>query len=159
MLISSFIWWPTSMNLLCERVRWRPRSKASHCSRPWTHLGAPRLPLFLSPLGVSGTRARALPLSSSIISSGGQFSINHECLHLSCWTVFQIEAHLDTLINEQASYVLTRAGLSYIYNCVQQHSAEQVRPFPLLNYTNCKCNCWIVAFLRDPGFIRLLLWL
>uniref|UniRef100_A0A8B9H1S3 Conserved oligomeric Golgi complex subunit 6 n=1 Tax=Astyanax mexicanus TaxID=7994 RepID=A0A8B9H1S3_ASTMX len=38
---------------------------------------------------------------------------------------FQIEAHLDTLINEQASYVLTRAGLGYIYNCVQQHSAEQ----------------------------------
>uniref|UniRef100_A0A8C4IF30 Conserved oligomeric Golgi complex subunit 6 n=1 Tax=Dicentrarchus labrax TaxID=13489 RepID=A0A8C4IF30_DICLA len=39
---------------------------------------------------------------------------------------FQIEAHLDTLINEQASYVLTRVGLSYIYSCVQQHSAEQV---------------------------------
>uniref|UniRef100_A0A8B9H1W0 Conserved oligomeric Golgi complex subunit 6 n=1 Tax=Astyanax mexicanus TaxID=7994 RepID=A0A8B9H1W0_ASTMX len=39
---------------------------------------------------------------------------------------FQIEAHLDTLINEQASYVLTRAGLGYIYNCVQQHSAEQL---------------------------------
>uniref|UniRef100_A0A8C3A2E3 Conserved oligomeric Golgi complex subunit 6 n=1 Tax=Cyclopterus lumpus TaxID=8103 RepID=A0A8C3A2E3_CYCLU len=39
---------------------------------------------------------------------------------------FQIEAHLDTLINEQASYVLTRARLSYIYSCVQQHSAEQV---------------------------------
>uniref|UniRef100_A0A8C8A0N5 Conserved oligomeric Golgi complex subunit 6 n=1 Tax=Oryzias sinensis TaxID=183150 RepID=A0A8C8A0N5_9TELE len=39
---------------------------------------------------------------------------------------FQIEAHLDTLINEQASYVLTRAGLSYIYNCVQQHSTEQI---------------------------------
>ncbi|XP_077467080.1 conserved oligomeric Golgi complex subunit 6 isoform X1 [Stigmatopora argus] len=38
---------------------------------------------------------------------------------------FQIEAHLDTLINEQASYVLTRAGLGYIYNCVQQHGAEQ----------------------------------
>ncbi|XP_030007102.1 conserved oligomeric Golgi complex subunit 6-like [Sphaeramia orbicularis] len=38
---------------------------------------------------------------------------------------FQIEAHLDTLINEQASYVLTRAGLSYIYSCVQQHSTEQ----------------------------------
>uniref|UniRef100_A0A3B5AA60 Conserved oligomeric Golgi complex subunit 6 n=1 Tax=Stegastes partitus TaxID=144197 RepID=A0A3B5AA60_9TELE len=38
---------------------------------------------------------------------------------------FQIEAHLDTLINEQASYVLTRAGLSYIYSCVQQHGAEQ----------------------------------
>ncbi|KAL4647730.1 conserved oligomeric Golgi complex subunit 6 [Arapaima gigas] len=38
---------------------------------------------------------------------------------------FQIEAHLDTLINEQASYVITRAGLSYIYNCTQQHSADQ----------------------------------
>uniref|UniRef100_A0A9J8D926 Conserved oligomeric Golgi complex subunit 6 n=2 Tax=Cyprinus carpio TaxID=7962 RepID=A0A9J8D926_CYPCA len=40
---------------------------------------------------------------------------------------FQIEAHLDTLINEQASFVLTRAGLSHIYSCVQQHTAEQVR--------------------------------
>ncbi|NXY41121.1 COG6 protein, partial [Ceuthmochares aereus] len=38
---------------------------------------------------------------------------------------FQIEAHLDTLINEQASYVLTRAGLSYIYNSVQQYKPEQ----------------------------------
>ncbi|XP_066534986.1 conserved oligomeric Golgi complex subunit 6 [Hoplias malabaricus] len=38
---------------------------------------------------------------------------------------FQIEAHLDTLINEQASYVLTRAGLGYIYNCLQQYSPEQ----------------------------------
>ncbi|XP_051934424.1 conserved oligomeric Golgi complex subunit 6 [Hippocampus zosterae] len=38
---------------------------------------------------------------------------------------FQIEAHLDTLINEQASYVLTKAGLSYIYHCVQQHDAKQ----------------------------------
>lgn len=40
--------------------------------------------------------------------------------------VYQIEAHLDTLINEQASYVLTRAGLGYIYSCVQQYSSEQV---------------------------------
>uniref|UniRef100_A0A8C5AKV3 Conserved oligomeric Golgi complex subunit 6 n=1 Tax=Gadus morhua TaxID=8049 RepID=A0A8C5AKV3_GADMO len=38
---------------------------------------------------------------------------------------FQIEAHLDTLINEQASFVLIRAGLSYIYSCVQQHSTQQ----------------------------------
>ncbi|XP_051535392.1 conserved oligomeric Golgi complex subunit 6-like isoform X2 [Myxocyprinus asiaticus] len=38
---------------------------------------------------------------------------------------FQIEAHLDTIINEQASYVMTRAGLSHIYSCVQQHTAEQ----------------------------------
>ncbi|XP_030778047.1 conserved oligomeric Golgi complex subunit 6 isoform X2 [Rhinopithecus roxellana] len=40
---------------------------------------------------------------------------------------FQIEAHLDTLINEQASYVLTRVGLSSIYNTVQQHKPEQVQ--------------------------------
>lgn len=46
---------------------------------------------------------------------------------------FQIEAHLDTLINEQASYVLTRAGLSYIYNMVQQHKTEQG---PLANLPN-----------------------
>ncbi|KAM9172144.1 conserved oligomeric Golgi complex subunit 6 isoform 3-T3 [Pangshura tecta] len=38
---------------------------------------------------------------------------------------FQIEAHLDTLINEQASCVLTRAGLSCIYKSVQQHKPEQ----------------------------------
>ncbi|EDL35231.1 component of oligomeric golgi complex 6, isoform CRA_b [Mus musculus] len=38
---------------------------------------------------------------------------------------FQIEAHLDTLINEQASYVLTRVGLSYIYNTIQQHRPDQ----------------------------------
>lgn len=42
--------------------------------------------------------------------------------------LFQIEAHLDTLINEQASYVLTRAGLSYIYSSVQQHKPQQVSP-------------------------------
>ncbi|KAJ6659214.1 hypothetical protein lerEdw1_019260 [Lerista edwardsae] len=38
---------------------------------------------------------------------------------------YQIEAHLDTLINEQASFVLTRVGLSSIYNIVQQHKPEQ----------------------------------
>ncbi|KAM8975926.1 conserved oligomeric Golgi complex subunit 6 [Pelodytes ibericus] len=38
---------------------------------------------------------------------------------------FQVEAHLDTLINEQASFVLTRSGLSQIYSCVQQHRPEQ----------------------------------
>uniref|UniRef100_A0A8D0BHB0 Conserved oligomeric Golgi complex subunit 6 n=1 Tax=Salvator merianae TaxID=96440 RepID=A0A8D0BHB0_SALMN len=40
---------------------------------------------------------------------------------------YQIEAHLDTLINEQAAYVLTRVGLSSIYNIVQQHKPEQVQ--------------------------------
>uniref|UniRef100_A0A8C5CEF2 Conserved oligomeric Golgi complex subunit 6 n=1 Tax=Gadus morhua TaxID=8049 RepID=A0A8C5CEF2_GADMO len=45
---------------------------------------------------------------------------------------FQIEAHLDTLINEQASFVLIRAGLSYIYSCVQQHSTQQL-PVPRIH--------------------------
>ncbi|KAM4700591.1 conserved oligomeric Golgi complex subunit 6 [Discoglossus pictus] len=46
---------------------------------------------------------------------------------------FQVEAHLDTLINEQASYVLTRVGLSQIYSCVQQHKPENG---PLANLPN-----------------------
>lgn len=58
--------------------------------------------------------------------------------------VFQIEAHLDTLINEQASYVLTRAGLSYIYSCVQQHTAEQVEHRP-------PHHMWM--FLRPRAFL------
>ncbi|XP_065816666.1 conserved oligomeric Golgi complex subunit 6 [Labrus bergylta] len=61
---------------------------------------------------------------------------------------FQIEAHLDTLINEQASYVLTRAGLSYIYSCVQQHSAEQ-GPLSLLpSMDNSSVKAAMVQFDR-----------
>eukprot|EP00064_Thunnus_orientalis_P000749 superscaffoldBa00000042_g750 len=60
----------------------------------------------------------------------------------------QIEAHLDTLINEQASYVLTRAGLSYIYSCVQQHSAEQ-GPLSLLpSMDNSSVKAAMVQFDR-----------
>uniref|UniRef100_A0A8I6G9T5 Conserved oligomeric Golgi complex subunit 6 n=1 Tax=Rattus norvegicus TaxID=10116 RepID=A0A8I6G9T5_RAT len=51
---------------------------------------------------------------------------------------FQIEAHLDTLINEQASYVLTRVGLSYIYNTIQQHRPDQV--------TGVWCSLAILTF-------------
>ncbi|XP_068121136.1 conserved oligomeric Golgi complex subunit 6 [Hyperolius riggenbachi] len=46
---------------------------------------------------------------------------------------FQIEAHLDTLINVQASFVLTKAGLSQIYSSIQQHKPEQG---PLSNLPN-----------------------
>uniref|UniRef100_A0A2K6TVE9 Conserved oligomeric Golgi complex subunit 6 n=1 Tax=Saimiri boliviensis boliviensis TaxID=39432 RepID=A0A2K6TVE9_SAIBB len=53
---------------------------------------------------------------------------------------FQIEAHLDTLINEQASYVLTRVGLSNIYNTVQQHKPEYL----LANI----CTLYFVQFDR-----------
>ncbi|XP_063060336.1 conserved oligomeric Golgi complex subunit 6 [Engraulis encrasicolus] len=53
---------------------------------------------------------------------------------------FQIEAHLDTLINEQASYVLTRAGLSYIYSTLQQHTPEQgaLANLPSMDSTSLK---------------------
>ncbi|KAK1786393.1 hypothetical protein P4O66_018089 [Electrophorus voltai] len=60
---------------------------------------------------------------------------------------FQIEAHLDTLINEQASYVLTRAGLGYIYSCVQQHSTEQG---PLSNFPSMDPSSLKAAMVGIP---------
>ncbi|XP_049709333.1 conserved oligomeric Golgi complex subunit 6 isoform X4 [Elephas maximus indicus] len=61
---------------------------------------------------------------------------------------FQIEAHLDTLINEQASYVLTRAGLSYIYNTVQQHKPEQGSLANLPNLDSVALKAAMVQFDR-----------
>uniref|UniRef100_A0A8C6UNX7 Conserved oligomeric Golgi complex subunit 6 n=1 Tax=Neogobius melanostomus TaxID=47308 RepID=A0A8C6UNX7_9GOBI len=61
---------------------------------------------------------------------------------------FQIEAHLDTLINEQASFVLTRAGLSYLYNCVQTHSPEQGPMSLLPSMDNSSVKAAMVQFDR-----------
>lgn len=61
---------------------------------------------------------------------------------------FQIEAHLDTLINEQASYVLTRAGLSSIYNTVQQHKPEQGALANLPNLDSVALKAAMVQFDR-----------
>uniref|UniRef100_I3MXK9 Conserved oligomeric Golgi complex subunit 6 n=1 Tax=Ictidomys tridecemlineatus TaxID=43179 RepID=I3MXK9_ICTTR len=61
---------------------------------------------------------------------------------------FQIEAHLDTLINEQASYVLTRVGLSYIYNTVQQHKPEQGCLANLPNLDSVALKAAMVQFDR-----------
>uniref|UniRef100_A0A7N5JUM9 Conserved oligomeric Golgi complex subunit 6 n=1 Tax=Ailuropoda melanoleuca TaxID=9646 RepID=A0A7N5JUM9_AILME len=61
---------------------------------------------------------------------------------------FQIEAHLDTLINEQASYVLTRAGLSSIYNTVQQHKPEQGSLANLPNLDSVALKAAMVQFDR-----------
>ncbi|XP_074655398.1 conserved oligomeric Golgi complex subunit 6-like isoform X2 [Tubulanus polymorphus] len=36
----------------------------------------------------------------------------------------QVEAHIDTLISEQASFVLNRAGLGQIYNTIQSHQPK-----------------------------------
>uniref|UniRef100_H0XGE1 Conserved oligomeric Golgi complex subunit 6 n=1 Tax=Otolemur garnettii TaxID=30611 RepID=H0XGE1_OTOGA len=61
---------------------------------------------------------------------------------------FQIEAHLDTLINEQASYVLTRIGLSYIYNTVQQHKPEQGALANMPNLDSVTLKATMVQFDR-----------
>ncbi|XP_012499272.1 PREDICTED: conserved oligomeric Golgi complex subunit 6 [Propithecus coquereli] len=61
---------------------------------------------------------------------------------------FQIEAHLDTLINEQASYVLTRVGLSYIYNTVQQHKPEQGALANMPNLDSVALKAAMVQFDR-----------
>ncbi|XP_041322948.1 conserved oligomeric Golgi complex subunit 6 isoform X2 [Pyrgilauda ruficollis] len=63
---------------------------------------------------------------------------------------FQIEAHLDTLINEQASYVLTRAGLSYIYNALQQHKPEQG---PLSNLSSMDSVALKVAMAQFDRYL------
>uniref|UniRef100_A0A8C5LEC0 Conserved oligomeric Golgi complex subunit 6 n=1 Tax=Jaculus jaculus TaxID=51337 RepID=A0A8C5LEC0_JACJA len=63
---------------------------------------------------------------------------------------FQIEAHLDTLINEQASYVLTRVGLSYIYNTVQQHKPDQG---PLSNFPNLDSMALQAAMVQFDRYL------
>jgi len=39
---------------------------------------------------------------------------------------FQIDAHTDTLISEQASVILGSCGLAQIYGIAQQHQPQQV---------------------------------
>uniref|UniRef100_A0A4W3K231 Conserved oligomeric Golgi complex subunit 6 n=1 Tax=Callorhinchus milii TaxID=7868 RepID=A0A4W3K231_CALMI len=63
---------------------------------------------------------------------------------------FQIEAHLDTLINEQASFVLTRAGLSHIYNSVQQYKPEQG---PLSNLPNVDSGSLKAAMVQFDRYL------
>uniref|UniRef100_A0A671KJ11 Conserved oligomeric Golgi complex subunit 6 n=2 Tax=Sinocyclocheilus anshuiensis TaxID=1608454 RepID=A0A671KJ11_9TELE len=63
---------------------------------------------------------------------------------------FQIEAHLDTLINEQASFVLTRTGLSHIYSCVLQHTAEQG---PLANLPGMDSTSLKIAMVQFDRYL------
>lgn len=39
----------------------------------------------------------------------------------------QVEAHLDTLVNEQAAMVLNRVGLAEAYRTVQAYQPKQVK--------------------------------
>jgi len=41
--------------------------------------------------------------------------------------IFQVEAHIDTLVSEQASFVLNQSGLAYLFGTVQQHQPKQVK--------------------------------
>ncbi|XP_017397929.1 conserved oligomeric Golgi complex subunit 6 [Cebus imitator] len=69
-------------------------------------------------------------------------------LESSLLIIFKIEAHLDTLINEQASYVLTRVGLSNIYNTVQQHKPEQGSLANMPNLDSVTLKAAMVQFDR-----------
>lgn len=37
-----------------------------------------------------------------------------------------MDAHIDTLVSEQASFVLNRANLAQVYGTIQQHQPKQV---------------------------------
>ena len=39
----------------------------------------------------------------------------------------QTEAHLDTLISEQASFILTRSGIGSLYTVYQENRGQRVR--------------------------------
>ena len=39
---------------------------------------------------------------------------------------FKVDAQVDTLVSEQASFVLNRVGLAHVYATVQQHQPKQV---------------------------------
>ena len=41
--------------------------------------------------------------------------------------VLQVEAHIDTLVSEQASFVLNRVDLAQLYGTLQQHQPKHVR--------------------------------
>ncbi|EHB15956.1 Conserved oligomeric Golgi complex subunit 6 [Heterocephalus glaber] len=73
------------------------------------------------------------------------FEFTNRCLEM---LQFQTEAHLDTLINEQASYVLTRVGFSYSYNAVQQHKPEQACLANLPNLDSVALQAAMVQFDR-----------
>ena len=47
--------------------------------------------------------------------------------------VHQTEAHLDTLISEQASFILARSGVGNLYTVYQENRSQRVR----LNFNFC----------------------
>ena len=44
---------------------------------------------------------------------------------------FQIDAHVDTLVSEQAAFILNRTNLTELYSAVQQHQPK-LGPFSSL---------------------------
>jgi hypothetical protein len=41
--------------------------------------------------------------------------------------IVQTEAHQDTLVSEQASFILERSGIGNIYNTIQDQPTQKVR--------------------------------
>ncbi|XP_070537698.1 conserved oligomeric Golgi complex subunit 6-like isoform X2 [Ptychodera flava] len=62
----------------------------------------------------------------------------------------QIEAHLDTIINEQASFVLSRAGLAHIYSIIQRHQPQEG---PLSSIHGMDCNSLKSAVSKFDSYL------
>jgi hypothetical protein len=46
---------------------------------------------------------------------------------VSALLILQTEAHQDTLVSEQASFILERSGIGNIYNMIQEQPTQKVR--------------------------------
>lgn len=44
-------------------------------------------------------------------------------------SLLQIDAHIDTMVSEQAAFILNRVDLAQIYGAIQQHQPKQVNNF------------------------------
>ena len=68
----------------------------------------------------------------------------------------QIDAHVDTLVSEQAAYILNRANLAEIYSTVQQHQPKHgpLSNLPGMDSISVKSSMVIFIFylkLDCPG--------
>lgn len=62
-----------------------------------------------------------------------------KCKKVQCQLLFvQVDAHVDTLVSEQASYILNRVDLGQIYATIQQRDQIKVCTLQLLNINYLK---------------------
>ena len=72
------------------------------------------------------------PVHAGIRSTSGRyashwnaflFGVDYSSTFMRC--ILQIDAHVDTLVSEQAAFVLNRSNLAELYSAVQQHQPKQ----------------------------------